>query len=143
MVGTGAVYERLGKNIPSRAIYVQDNDESSTSKSDRTSHIYISGSDSDSSVDLPSFLPMQRAFQSSSGASSCNSAPILQANQSSSGSTSSLNCAPIQAVHSSSGATFSHASSIVSAPVVQAATSSHNSAEANLSSSSGYLLVHL
>ena len=61
MVGTGAVYERLGK-IPSRAIYVQDNDESSTSKSDRTSQIYISGSDSNSSVDLPSFYLCNELF---------------------------------------------------------------------------------
>ena len=47
------MYVRLVKKIPSRAIYVQDDNESSTSKSDRTSHIYISGN---SSVDLPSFL---------------------------------------------------------------------------------------
>ena len=135
MAGTGAVYvrlvkkipSRLVKKIPSRAIYVQDDNESSTSKSDRTSHIYISGS-----VDLPSFLPMQRAFQSSSGASSSrNSAPILQANQSSSGS-SLHNSAPIlQANQSSSGSSSSHNS----APILQANQSS--------SGSTSSLTVHL
>ena len=128
IAGTGAVYVRLVKKIPSRVLYVQDDDfelESSTSKSDHA-HTYISGSDSDSSVDLPSFL-----HQSSSGALSRNTAPILQAIQSGSGASSSSNTAPIlQAIQSGSGAS----SSSNTAPILQAiqsgsgASSSSNTA---------------
>ena len=157
IAGTGAVYVRLVKKIPSRVLYVQDDDfelESSTSKSDHA-HTYISGSDSDSSVDLPSFLhqsssgalsrntaPILQGIQSGSGASSSrNTAPIRQANQSGSGASSSRNTAPIlQANQSGSGAS----SSRNTAPILQAnqsgsgASSSRNTApilQANRSSS--------
>ena len=132
MAGTGAIYVRLLKEVPTRSVAMVENCDSDfeleTTSNHGIKHVYISSSDSELNVDLPSFLH-KLSSRPTPNAVSCDASSSAQRSIHATSSASS-SLVPSANTSSSSLATFS------SSLATSSSTQAHNVGVASSSGSS-------